>query len=244
MSSFPNRCQYIKVNGTQCGSPALRRNRHCFFHKRFHDERIRLSVDRVRRGVPVFELPVLEDANSIQIALMQVMRLILTRQIDHKSAGLLLCALQTASNNLRQANFAPHRHDVVLDPRSAAETQLGESAWQDDDFEDEDEDEEQYDEADEIEPPAHLNSSSTPEEVQRYLEALRDPEWELHQTRARIEEIKEELQDAIGNEDGEAVVTAFDKMMRMVDGLAVASPDTKKPAATVGAAKSASTTAG
>src|SRR6476660_6849479 len=27
MSSYPNRCQHIKVNGTQCGSPALRRNK-------------------------------------------------------------------------------------------------------------------------------------------------------------------------------------------------------------------------
>jgi hypothetical protein len=33
MSSYPNRCQHIKINGTQCGSPALRRNRFCFFHK-------------------------------------------------------------------------------------------------------------------------------------------------------------------------------------------------------------------
>ena len=46
MAEYPNRCQHIKVNGVQCGSPALRRNRFCFFHKRFHDERIRLSADR------------------------------------------------------------------------------------------------------------------------------------------------------------------------------------------------------
>jgi hypothetical protein len=244
MPSFPNRCQHIKINGTQCGSPALRRNRFCFFHKRFHDERIRLSADRVRRGAPVFELPVLEDANSIQIALMQVMRLILTQQIDHKSASLLLYALQTASSNLRQTNFAPFRHDVVLDPRSAAETPLNEHVWQDDDFEDEDENEDQDDKAAAAEPPAHLNSSSSPEQVQRWLEAHRDPEWELHQTRAKIEEIKEQLQDAIDNEDGEGTVAAFDKMMRMVDGLALTSADTKKPAASAAAAKSVGTSAG
>ena len=78
MQSFPDRCQHLKINGTQCGSPALRRNRFCFFHKRFQDERIRLSADRARRGVATFILPVLEDANSIQIALMQVMRLLLS----------------------------------------------------------------------------------------------------------------------------------------------------------------------
>ena len=107
MANYPDRCQHLKINGTQCGSPALRRNRFCFFHKRFQDERIRLSTDRARRGVATFILPVLEDANSIQIALMQVMRLLLTQQIEHKTASLLLYALQTASTNLRLTNFKP-----------------------------------------------------------------------------------------------------------------------------------------
>lgn len=243
MPSFPNRCQHIKINGTQCGSPALRRNRHCFFHKRFHDERIRLSADRARRGAPIFELPVLEDANSIQIALMQVMRLILTRQIDHKSASLLLYALQTASSNLRQTDFAPHRHKVVLDPRSAVETPLNDEVWHDEDFEDEDE--QQDDEAPENEVPAHLTSSSTPEEVKLWLQAHRDPEWELHKVRTQIEEIKEEMQDAIDNGDGEGTTRALDKMMRMVDNLAVGSQGTgRKPASSAAAAKSASASAG
>ena len=142
MSGFPNRCQHLKINGTQCGSPALRRNRLCFFHKRFQDERIKLSADRARRGVATFLLPVLEDADSIQIALMQIMRLLLSQQIDHKTASLLLYALQTASTNLRLTNFKPNRHDVVLDPRDAADTSLDEHIWQDDDFEEEQDEEE------------------------------------------------------------------------------------------------------
>jgi hypothetical protein len=244
MPSYPNRCQHIKINGTQCGSPALRRNRFCFFHKRFHDERIRLSTDRARR-VPVFELPVLEDANSIQIALMQVMRLILTHQIDHKSASLLLYALQTASSNLRQTDFTPYQHDVVLDPRSAAETPLDSHVWEDEDFEDEDEVEHQDDEAAEAEPVVtHLNSSSTPEQIQRYLQALRDPEYVLHKTRDEIEQIKEELETAICEEDEKGTTVAFDRMMCLVDSLASESARSKKPAASAGAAKSASTSAG
>ncbi len=51
MQSYPNRWQHLKINGTQCGSPALRRNRFCFFHKHFQDERIRLSADRARHGI-------------------------------------------------------------------------------------------------------------------------------------------------------------------------------------------------
>jgi hypothetical protein len=38
-------------------------------------------------------LPVLEDADSIQMGLVEVMRLIVTQQIDHKAAGVVaVCA--------------------------------------------------------------------------------------------------------------------------------------------------------
>jgi len=142
MPSYPNRCQHLKTNGTLCGSPALRRNRFCYFHKRYQDERIRLNVDRRRRGTATFFLPVLEDANSIQMSLMQIMRLLLTGQIEHKTASLLLYALQTASTNLRQTNFKPWIHEVILDPRDAAESILDKThLWDDEDFEEEEEDE-------------------------------------------------------------------------------------------------------
>ena len=52
-----------------------------------------------------FVLPVLEDADSIQITLGQIMRMIVCRQVDTKSAGLLLYALQIASTNLRRTRF-------------------------------------------------------------------------------------------------------------------------------------------
>lgn len=135
MSGFPNRCQHLKINGTQCGSPALRRQRFCFFHKRFQDERIKLSTHARSRAAATFLLPVLEDANSIQIALMQVMRLLVSQQMDPKTARLLLYALRTASTNLRETNFKPFRHEVILDPLDVARTPLGEDIWSDRDFE-------------------------------------------------------------------------------------------------------------
>jgi hypothetical protein len=142
MSSYPSRCQHLKTNGTQCGSPALRRNRFCYFHKRYQEERIRLTKDR-RRGAATFFLPVLEDANSIQMSLMQIMRLLLTGQIEHKTASLLLYALQTASANLRLTNFKPWVHEVILDPRDAAESPLDKThLWEDEDFAEEEEEEE------------------------------------------------------------------------------------------------------
>ena len=79
MPYYPNvpRCQHLKVNGTQCGSPALTRNRFCFFHKRFQDQRVTISTTR-RRARASFDLPVLEDANAIQVSLMQTMRLLVS----------------------------------------------------------------------------------------------------------------------------------------------------------------------
>jgi hypothetical protein len=142
MSTYPNRCQHLKTNGTQCGSPALRRNRFCYFHKRYQEERIRLNVDRRRRGTATFFLPVLEDANSIQMSLMQIVRLLLTGQIEHKTASLLLYALQTASANLRLTNFKPWVHEVILDARDTGESPLDKSnLWDDEDFEEEEEEE-------------------------------------------------------------------------------------------------------
>jgi hypothetical protein len=134
MFSVP-RCQHLKVNGTQCGSPALKRNRFCFFHKRFQEERIKLNCDRVRHNQASLYLPVLEDANSIQVSLMQIMRLLASRQIDSKTASLPLYALQTASVNLRQTTLEPfHKEDVVIDRRAIDQTCIGCDQWSVEDF--------------------------------------------------------------------------------------------------------------
>jgi hypothetical protein len=105
------RCQHIKVNGTQCGSPALRGRRFCYFHA-CHEAK------PARAGS--FDFPMLEDANAVQIALMQVIRAIADDRIDSKRASLLLYALQTASFNLKRANLEPELEDLVLDTASLA----------------------------------------------------------------------------------------------------------------------------
>lgn len=97
------RCQHIKVNGTRCGSPALRRRRRCYFHEQFR-------IDRAKSASDVFaqrrlQLPVLEDANAVQVALMKVIEMLGYGRMDHRTAGLLLYALQTASYNLRHTTF-------------------------------------------------------------------------------------------------------------------------------------------
>jgi hypothetical protein len=119
----------------------LRRGKFCYFHKSWQEQRVQINANQARRARSI-SLPVLEDANSIQVALMQVMRMIVAKEIDSKTAGLLLYALQTASVNLRSTRFEPaNMHDVVLDPRAVAESPLGTTKlWADDDFEDDEQD--------------------------------------------------------------------------------------------------------
>jgi hypothetical protein len=143
MPGYPDRCQHIKVNGTQCGSPALRRNKFCYFHKRFREQRIPMNGARARRRCATLDLPLLEDANSIQIALMEILRLLALGHLDTKTAGLYFYALQTASANLRRLDLQPLRHDVVLNPRDVDQTPLGGNLWEDEDFEEDDEEEEE-----------------------------------------------------------------------------------------------------
>ena len=102
-SKKPAQCEHIKGNGLRCGSPALRQRRYCYFHFCAHDLR------RRRRQQPnaPFVLPLLEDANSIQMAIQQVAEAVLEERIDNKRAGLVLFALQTAACNLKNTDFEP-----------------------------------------------------------------------------------------------------------------------------------------
>jgi hypothetical protein len=171
------RCIHIKTNGTQCGSPALRGRRFCFFHKNWQGQRIALNV---LPAAPLsFTMPVREDADSVQVALTQVMRLILAGQLDPKIAGLLLYALQTASANLRQMKLEPYKLEkIVIDPRSVADNGLGDDAWSKDQFEEEEEDGDEESEDEE--------ESEGPEEEREEVGAALPPTNPVHVgTRAR-----------------------------------------------------------
>jgi hypothetical protein len=138
------RCQHVKVNGVQCGSPALKNRKLCHFHQRWQQGRIQLNANQARRSRYSLDLPILEDANSIQVALMQGMLLLLTNQVDHRTAALLFYALQTASSNLSRTTFEPRPQQVVIDPSSISDTSLGDDAWYKEEFtNDEDEDDQE-----------------------------------------------------------------------------------------------------
>lgn len=95
-------CEHVKANGHFCGSPALRGRNYCYFHM-VHIGRQLRQQSCAARGLPAsaMELPLLEDAASLQLALMQVTEALLRGSLDHKTAGLVLYSLQTAAINLR-----------------------------------------------------------------------------------------------------------------------------------------------
>src|SRR5258708_40060334 len=91
------RCAHIKTNGTQCGSPALRERRYCFFHKKWQGQHIALNAPA---SCPLgFTKPVLEDPDSIQVAPTQGMRLLLAGHLDPKTPALPPYAPQPPSFN-------------------------------------------------------------------------------------------------------------------------------------------------
>lgn len=89
------RCRHIKANGEPCRCAALRGQDLCYFHQ------------NAQPGQKPERLPVLEDANAIQCALMIVMDGLYRYQIPYKTAALLLYGLQIAAANLRHLQLGP-----------------------------------------------------------------------------------------------------------------------------------------
>ncbi len=191
MDNVP-RCQHIKMNGTQCGSPALRSRRLCFFHDRIQRERTKIAKDTTAERR--FDLPLLEDANSVQVALMKVMQMLGSGRMDHRTAGLMLYALQTASVNLRNAEFeASKATHVVIDRDDVHRTSIGGPQWFAQDFDDEDEGEEEVEAEDAVEAAdeaAAGGAQANAEPVPKETEAVK------HVT---LEEARMKVQGAVRN---------------------------------------------
>jgi hypothetical protein len=86
-------CTHIKVNGVRCGSPALRNEDFCYFHYRM------LCKSRIN---PV---ALLENEESIQVAVMEMVNSLLCGTIELKRGELILRALNTAVRNSRRVRF-------------------------------------------------------------------------------------------------------------------------------------------
>jgi hypothetical protein len=107
-------CTHIKVTGVRCGSPPLRGEQFCYFHQR---------MLRTVKGPPssrVHHAALLEDEESIQASLMEVVNALLRGTIEIKRAELILRALNTAVRNSKRVKFG-NSNDIVTEiPEYAA----------------------------------------------------------------------------------------------------------------------------
>jgi hypothetical protein len=125
----PKRCHHIRMNGTQCGSPAMRTDRFCFFHISTVPLNCEIKSYDLRPDEN-FMLPVLEDATSIQIAISQVMAFLLRGYIDVKKARVLLTACKLASHNLKRMDTEkPLPTQMLVDVETIPANPMGADLW-------------------------------------------------------------------------------------------------------------------
>ncbi len=118
------RCRHIKVNGTQCGSPALRNKNFCFYHQQNRPMSVPCYYEQ-EYPLGEIDLPLFEDAHSIQAVLRQVVQMVMQKRLERKTANLLLYALQIASSNLKRMELEkPQPEQVVTDLETESETPM------------------------------------------------------------------------------------------------------------------------
>jgi hypothetical protein len=72
--------------------------------------------DRMRQVRPEkLALPPLEDANSVQLAIMMVQKALIDDEISEKKAGLLLYSIQIAGSNVAYTTFEETNKKVVTE---------------------------------------------------------------------------------------------------------------------------------
>jgi hypothetical protein len=74
------------------------------------------------------ELPPLEDANAVQMAIMRVQKALIDDEISEKKAGLLLYSLQMASSNLKYTTFTDSKKEVVTEMPESPMASTGQTA--------------------------------------------------------------------------------------------------------------------
>jgi hypothetical protein len=83
-----------------------------FFYCYFHRNSLEPTAPA---GMSSYKLPVLEDPETIQVAITRVIQGVAYGTIDAVRAKFMLYALQIASQNIKRSNFKPSPTSVVTD---------------------------------------------------------------------------------------------------------------------------------
>ena len=98
------RCCYRKSSGELCRAPKMKGQEYCCMH---------LAMTTAKQDK--FELPPLDDANSVQVAITQGARGLLDGTLDEKRAMRLAYYLQLAVTNVGRVNFEPPEDEEFED---------------------------------------------------------------------------------------------------------------------------------
>jgi hypothetical protein len=84
-------CKHLHSTGNPCGSPSLRGEEFCYFH---HPTRRPRRTRGRKPRLPTFNLPTLDDRNSIQRSVAKVVSRVLSGRLDPQRAQVLLHLLR------------------------------------------------------------------------------------------------------------------------------------------------------
>jgi hypothetical protein len=103
-------CSYTKVDGHRCGSPAWQTFDHCWHHhglkERFRNQQL--------------SFPPLDDQNSVQVAIMDILNGMLSGRLNRADAYTMLYGISVARHNLKGLTLVPPSPDVISEQIAAA----------------------------------------------------------------------------------------------------------------------------
>jgi hypothetical protein len=103
LADMAPRCQWVRQDGTGCGSPQMKQHIYCFAHMQMAEARALM-----------LRLPPPEDPNAIQVGLMRIQKAVIEDTISMKKAGLLLYSMQLALTNVGKTTFGQAKDEEMV----------------------------------------------------------------------------------------------------------------------------------
>ena len=95
-------CRHVKEDGAYCGSPALRERKYCYYHLMQRGRRLR-RARALRDNLPYrLEIHSLDNVYAVRAALTDIAQALAAGQLDARTAGKLLYAIQQVSSANRR----------------------------------------------------------------------------------------------------------------------------------------------
>jgi len=95
-------CRHVKEDGTYCGSPALRDRKYCYYHLMQRGRRLR-RARALRDNLPYrLEIQSLDNVYAVRDALTDIAQALAAGQLESRTAGKLLYAIQQVSATNRR----------------------------------------------------------------------------------------------------------------------------------------------